>query len=81
LQQLLGENTTLNGGFTMTGDLLVPGRLFFPFVGDVILPDGCPDEPNFWKTKTGDLNFRAADQTFSPPITRPALEFSHSLAT
>ena len=25
LQQLLGENTTLNGGFTMTGDLLAPG--------------------------------------------------------
>ncbi len=25
LQQLLGESTTLNGGFTMTGDLLVPG--------------------------------------------------------
>ena len=46
LQQLLGENATLNGGFTMTGD----------------------------------LNFRAAGQTFSPPITRPALEFSHSLA-
>src|ERR1017187_2511729 len=25
LQQLLGENVTLNGGFTLTGDLLVPG--------------------------------------------------------
>ena len=25
LQQLLGENATLNGGFTLTGDLLVPG--------------------------------------------------------
>jgi hypothetical protein len=25
LQQLLGENATLNGGFTMTRDLLVPG--------------------------------------------------------
>jgi hypothetical protein len=25
VQQLLGENVTLNGGFTMTGDLLVPG--------------------------------------------------------
>jgi hypothetical protein len=25
LQQLLGENATLNGGFTMTGDLLLPG--------------------------------------------------------
>jgi len=25
LQQLLGENVTLNGGFTMTGDLPVPG--------------------------------------------------------
>jgi len=26
LQQLLGENATLNGGFTMTGDLLVLGH-------------------------------------------------------
>jgi len=25
LQQLLGENATLNGGFTMNGDLLAPG--------------------------------------------------------
>src|SRR5262245_11171905 len=25
VQQLLGENVTLNGGFTLTGDLLVPG--------------------------------------------------------
>ncbi|MGA2786967.1 MAG: Ig-like domain-containing protein [Verrucomicrobiota bacterium] len=25
LQQLLGENATLNGGFTLTGDLLAPG--------------------------------------------------------
>ncbi|MGO8837917.1 MAG: PKD domain-containing protein [Limisphaerales bacterium] len=25
LQQLLGENVTINGGFTLTGDLLVPG--------------------------------------------------------
>ena len=56
------------------------GGPFFPFVGEVILPDGYPYEPNLWKTKTGDLNFRTAGQTFSPPITRPALEFSHSLA-
>jgi len=26
------------------------------------------------------VSFNAAGQTFSPPITRPALEFSHSLA-
>ena len=25
VQQLLGESVTLNGGFTLTGDLLVPG--------------------------------------------------------
>jgi hypothetical protein len=46
-----------------------------------ILPDGYLNELNLWKTKTGDLNFRTAGQTFSPPITRPAPEFSHSLAT
>jgi hypothetical protein len=57
------------------------GGALFSFVGDVILPDGYPYESNLWKTKTGDLNFRTAGQTFSPPITRPALEFSHSLAT
>jgi hypothetical protein len=32
-------------------------------------------------TMNGDLNFRTAGQTFSPPLTRPALEFSHRLAT
>jgi hypothetical protein len=53
---------------------------FFPFVGEVIVPGGYLHEPNLWKTKTGDPNFRAAGQTFSPPITRPAPEFSHSLA-
>src|SRR5262245_55599933 len=26
VQQLLGENVTLNGGFAITGDLLVPGK-------------------------------------------------------
>jgi hypothetical protein len=56
------------------------GRPFFSFVGDVILPDGYPYEPNLWKTKTGDLNFRTAGQTFSLLTTRTALEFSHSLA-
>jgi hypothetical protein len=56
------------------------GGPFFSFVGGVILPDGYPYEPNLWKTKTGDPNFWTAGQTFSPPITRPALEFSHSLA-
>jgi hypothetical protein len=40
LQQLLGENATLNSGFTMKGDLLVPGSPFFSFVGEVILPGG-----------------------------------------
>jgi hypothetical protein len=58
-----------------------PGRQApFSFVGGVILPDGYPYEPNLWKTKTGDLNFRAAGQTFSPPATHIAPEFSHSLA-
>jgi hypothetical protein len=56
------------------------GRPLFSYVGEVILPDGYPDEPNLWKTKTGDLNFRTAGQTFSPPTTRTAPEFSHSLA-
>ena len=56
------------------------GRPFFSFVSYVILPDGNPDEPNLWKTKTGDPNFRTAGQTFSPPATRVAPEFSHSLA-
>ena len=27
------------------------GGPFFPFVGEVILPDGYPYEPNLWKTK------------------------------
>jgi hypothetical protein len=32
------------------------------------------------ENKTGDLNFRTAGQTFSPPATRTAPQFSHSLA-
>jgi hypothetical protein len=53
---------------------------FFPFVGYLILPDHCLHRLNLWKEKTGDPNFRTAGQTFSPPITRTAPEFSHSLA-
>jgi hypothetical protein len=68
------------GGKSPAKSLNPGGRPFFSFVGDVILPDGYPYEPNLWKTKTGDPNFRAAGQTFSPPITRTAPEFSHSLA-
>jgi hypothetical protein len=45
------------------------------------LPDRYPHEPNLWKTKTGDPNFRTAGETFSPPSTRAAPEFSHRLAT
>jgi hypothetical protein len=49
-------------------------------MGTPISQSARPDEPNLWKTKTDDPNFRTAGQTFSPPITRPAPEFSHSLA-
>jgi hypothetical protein len=49
-------------------------------MGTPISQSARSDEPNLWKTKTGDPNFRAAGQTFSPPTTRAALEFSHSLA-
>jgi len=70
-----------SGGGKSPAKRLKSGRpALFPFVGEVILPDGYPYEPNLWKTKTGDPNFRTAGQTFSPPITRPASEFSHSLA-
>jgi hypothetical protein len=68
------------GGKSPAKSLNRGGRPFFSFVGDVILPDGYLYEPNLWKTKTGDLNFRTTGQTFSPPITRTAPEFSHSLA-
>ena len=68
------------GGKSPAKSLNRGGTPFFPFVGEVIVPGGYLHEPNLWKIKTGDLNFRAAGQTFSPPITRPALEFSHSLA-
>jgi hypothetical protein len=68
------------GGKSPAKSLNRGGRPFFPFVGEVIVPGGYPYEPNLWKTKTGDLNFRTAGQTFSPPITRLAPEFSHSLA-
>ena len=70
-----------SGGGESSAKRLKPGRqALFSFVGDVILPGGYRHEPNLWKTKTGDLNFRTAGQTFSPPTTRTAPEFSHSLA-
>jgi hypothetical protein len=79
-----GELREINGGGggeSPAKRLNRGGRPFFSFVSHRILPDGYLNELNLWKTKTGDLNFRTAGQTFSPPITRPAPEFSHSLAT
>jgi hypothetical protein len=76
----LRETDGSGGGKSAAKSLNRGGRPLFSFVGGVILPDGYPYEPNLWKTKTGDLNFRTAGQTFSPPITRTAPEFSHSLA-
>ena len=51
LQQLLGENATLNGGFTMTGDLLVPGTRRSPVMVNPPLsvafsPSNCCNEPS-----------------------------------
>ena len=74
------RETDGGGGESAAKRLKRGGGALFSFVGDVILPDGYPYELNLWKTKTGDPNFRTAGQTFSPPITRPASEFSHSLA-
>ena len=68
------------GGKSPAKSLNRGGTPFFPFVGEVILPDGYPYELNLWKAKTGDPNFRTTGQTFSPPATRAAPEFSHSLA-
>jgi hypothetical protein len=36
----------------------------FPPASYWILPDGCPHEPDLWKEKTGDPNFRTAEETF-----------------
>ena len=77
----LRETDASGGGESAAKRLKRGGRPFFPFVGEVILPDGYPYEPNLWKTKTGDLNFWTAGQTFSLLTTRAAPEFSHSLAT
>jgi hypothetical protein len=41
---------------------------------------GTARQTEFLENKTGDPNFRIAGQTFSPPTTRIAPEFSHSLA-
>jgi hypothetical protein len=40
------------------------GRTPFSLAGSLIFPDRCPHEPNLWKAKTGDPNFRTADKTF-----------------
>jgi hypothetical protein len=71
----LREIDASGGGKSPAKSLNRGGGPFFPFVGEVIVPGGYPYEPNLWKTKTGDPNFRTAGQTFSPPITRPSLEF------
>jgi hypothetical protein len=56
------------------------GGALFSFAGSLILPDRRPHEPNLRKVKNRRPEPSDRRSNFSPPITLPAPEFSHSLA-
>ncbi|HNJ40512.1 MAG TPA: Ig domain-containing protein [Acidobacteriota bacterium] len=81
VQMLTGENITLNGGSTITGDLLVPGtptvrRNGNPNLGGVISGNGNPQPTNYQVTLNGNatlgrLVIRTDPFTLSPVAAPP----------
>jgi len=77
LQQLLGENTTLNGGFTMTGDLLVPGTPVLrvngnPTFAGTIAGTGGATPAGYQITLNGNCSLRYL-RTRTTPISLPTV--------
>ena len=73
LQQLLGEGTTLNGGFTLTGDLLVPGSPALrtngnPTFAGTIAGSGSTSPTGYQITLNGNCSLR-----YLRPRTTPAI--------
>ena len=77
LQQLLGENATLNGGFTMTGDWLVPGTPTLrvngnsTFAGTIVGP-GNFSPSGYQITFNGTCSLRNL-RTRTAPVSLPAV--------
>ncbi len=77
LEQLLGENVTLNGGFTMTGDLLVPGTPTLlkngsPTFAGTIVGTGSASPAGYQVTLNGSCSLRYL-RTRTTPVTLPAV--------
>lgn len=77
VQQLLGESVTLNGGFTMTGDLLVPGTptLFQngnPTFGGTIVGSGSGTPTGYQVTLNGNCSLHYL-RTRTTPATLPTV--------
>ena len=77
LQQLLGENVTLNGGFTMTGDLLVPGTPTLrvngnPIFAGTIAGTGGTSPAGYQITLNGNCSLRYL-RTRTAPVSLPTV--------
>jgi hypothetical protein len=77
LQQLLGENVTLNGGFTMTGDLLVPGTPILrvngkPAYAGTIAGNGSTSPTGYQITLNGNCSLNYL-RTRMNPVTLPTV--------
>jgi hypothetical protein len=77
LQQLLGESTTLNGGFTMTGDLFAPGTPSVringnPAFGGTIAGGGSASPTGYQVTLNGNCSLRYL-RTRIAPVTLPTV--------
>jgi hypothetical protein len=77
LQQLLGENVTLNGGFTMTGDLLVPGTPTLrvnghPTYAGTIVGSGSASPSGYQITLNGNCSLNYL-RTRTPPVSLPSV--------
>ncbi|HEY9508971.1 MAG TPA: hypothetical protein VIV82_03835, partial [Verrucomicrobiae bacterium] len=77
LQQLLGESVTLNGGFTMTGDFLVPGTPVLrqngnPDFGGIIDGNGSNLPGGYRVTLNGNCSLRYL-RTRITPVSLPAV--------
>ena len=79
LQQLLGENLTLNGGFTLAGDLLVPGTPALqingnPVFAGAIAGTGSASPTGYKVTLNGDVSLGYL-RTRTVPVVLPTVDW------
>lgn len=77
VQQLLGESVTLNGGFTLTGDLLVPGTPTLlqngsPNFGGTIVGSGSSTPTGYQVTLNGNCSLHYL-RTRTTPVSLPTV--------